>query len=201
MGVSEEQIEQEVKRRNSQQQMQNEFAGNVSSDRENSFSEKILSIEEQQELNTLEQDLEQIVFGREIFTNKNLSFEPDLNIPTPKDYRLAAGDELLISVWGDAEMNFNQTISPDGTIFIPNLGPISLSGLTVEGAENRIKIDLGRIISSIDQGEKTNTYVSVSLGKIRSLKINIVGGEWNSREPIRCLLLQLCLMPCMQPEV
>lgn len=73
-------------------------------------------------------------------------------------------------MWGDAEMNFNQTISPDGTIFIPNLGPISLSGLTVEGAENRIKIDLGRIISSIDQGEKTNTYVSVSLGKIRSLK-------------------------------
>ncbi|MCC8094343.1 MAG: SLBB domain-containing protein, partial [Tannerellaceae bacterium] len=135
----------------------------------------ILSLEIQQEQNLPEDDLEYTVFGREIFSNKYLTFAPDLNVPTPKNYRLASGDELLINVWGDSELNLELTVSPDGTIIIPNLGPIKISGLTVEAAENKIRMELGRIMSDIVSGDAANTFVSVSLGQIRSIKVHIVG--------------------------
>lgn len=120
-------------------------------------------------------DLSHSVFGREIFSNKSLSFEPGLNIPTPKDYRLSAGDEVIINVWGASEMKFTQKISPDGFISIPNVGPVALSGLTVDQAAVQIKNELGRIMSGLVSREEPNTFVNVSLGQIRSIKINIVG--------------------------
>lgn len=135
-----------------------------------------LSIEEQREANTPKDNLKQIVFGREIFSNKNLSFSPELNIPTPKNYVLAAGDEVLINVWGDSELNLKLKVSPDGTIIIPNVGPVALSGLTIETAESKIRQELGQIISTlVNGGEGGNTSVSLSLGQIRSMKVHIVG--------------------------
>lgn len=118
---------------------------------------------------------ENTVFGSEIFKDKALSFEPDLNLPTPKDYRLSAGDEVIINVWGASEMKFTQKISPDGFINIPNVGPVPLSGLTVEQAAVQIKNELGRIMSGITNEKEPNTFVSVSLGQIRSIKVNLVG--------------------------
>lgn len=119
--------------------------------------------------------LENTVFGSEIFKDAALSFEPDLNLPTPKDYRLAAGDEVIINVWGASEMKLTQKISPDGFINIPNIGPVSLSGLTVDQASIQIKNELGRIMSGLVNEEEPNTFVSVSLGQIRSIKVHIVG--------------------------
>ena len=81
---------------------------------------------------------------------------------------------MLIHVWGDSELNLKLTISPDGTIIIPDIGPVALSGLTIEAAEQRIRQELGRIMATID-GREPNTFVSVSLGQIRSIKVNIVG--------------------------
>ena len=122
---------------------------------------------------TVNKDL--IVFGKEIFKDKSLSFEPSLNLPTPENYHLSAGDEVIINVWGASEMKYTQTISPDGTIIIPNVGPVSLSGLCVEEAEIKIKRELSRIMTGIDKGNEPNTFVNVSLGQIRSIKVNIVG--------------------------
>lgn len=135
----------------------------------------ILPLEIQRELNQPEEELEYTVFGREIFSNRYLTFAPDLNAPTPKNYRLAAGDELLINVWGDSELNLELIVSPDGTIIIPNLEPVKVSGLTVEAAENKIRMELGRIMSDLVSGASANTFVSVSLGQIRSIKVHIVG--------------------------
>lgn len=135
----------------------------------------ILPVEIQRELNQPEEELEYTVFGREIFSNRYLTFAPDLNAPTPKSYRLAAGDELLINVWGDSELNLELIVSPDGTIIIPNLGPVKVSGLTIEAAENKIRMELGRIMSDIVNADSANTFVSVSLGQIRSIKVHIVG--------------------------
>ncbi len=135
-------------------------------------------IENQRMDNMPEEDLKTIVFGREIFSNKNLTFEPDFNAPTPKNYKLSAGDEIQINVWGDSELNLTCTISPDGIIIVPNLGPIALSGLTIEDAEEKIRRELGRIMSTIftnGQANEANTFVSISLSKIRSIKVNIVG--------------------------
>ena len=120
------------------------------------------------------------IYGQDVFSNSNLSFTPNLNIPTPADYTLAAGDEVLINVWGASELNLTQTISTEGIINIPNIGPISISGLTVEAASERIKQQLGRIMSDIVNENEPNTFVSVSLGKIRSISVNIVG---EAREP------------------
>lgn len=179
-GMSDAQIQQEISKRMGQGNMANQSAGTASAaqvtDRTMPTGEAVIPLEEQRAANTPKDDLNRIVFGREIFSNKNLSFAPELNMPTPKNYVLSAGDEVLINVWGDSELNLKLKISPDGTIIIPNVGPVALSGQTIEAAESRIRQELGRIMSGlVDGGEGSNTSVSVSLGQIRSMKVNIVG--------------------------
>ena len=63
------------------------------------------------------------------FKNNQLSFEPNVNIPTPINYRLGPGDEIIIDLWGDSEQTYQEQISPDGYIRIERLGPIYLNGL------------------------------------------------------------------------
>ena len=180
-GMTEEQIRQEIAKRMGQsgaEQASQKASDAVVSDRvvTTKPGQDSISPEEQRQMNLPENDLKQTVFGREIFSNKNLSFEPDLNIPTPKNYVLSAGDELLINVWGDSELNLKLKVSPEGTILIPNLGPVSVSGLTIEAAESRIRQELGRIMATLsDNTDGGNTFVSVSLSQIRSIKVNIVG--------------------------
>lgn len=179
-GMSEEQIQQEMskyidKTTTTQQTQAEQLTPEKETTRRVPLTNKELPpLELQREENKPAQKLEDIVFGREIFSEKNLTFEPVLNIPTPVNYRLSAGDEVLIHVWGDSELNLKLTISPDGTIIIPDIGPVALSGLTIETAEQRIRQELGRIMATID-GREPNTFVSVSLGQIRSIKVNIVG--------------------------
>lgn len=180
-GMSETQIQQEIARRMGQSdtdQATKRASEAVVTDRTVTTTpgKEELSIEEQRQINQPENDLKETVFGREIFSNKNLSFEPDLNIPTPKNYILSAGDELLINVWGDSELNLKLKVSSEGTILVPSLGPVSVGGLTVEAAENRIRQELGRIMSTLSGNtDGANTFVSVSLSQIRSIKVNIVG--------------------------
>ena len=179
--MTEDQIRQEIAKRMGQsgaEQVGSKASEAVISDRAVTTKpgQDSISPEEQRQMNLPENDLKQTVFGREIFSNKNLSFEPDLNIPTPKNYVLSAGDELLINVWGDSELNLKLKVSPEGTILIPNLGPVSVSGLTIEAAESRIRQELGRIMATLSGNtDGGNTFVSVSLSQIRSIKVNIVG--------------------------
>lgn len=176
-GMTEEQIQQEItKRLNSSGTKQSIIPASEQpvTDRI-MITNEIPPIDIQRKDNTSEDSLKNQVFGREIFSNKNLSFEPNMNMPTPRNYPLSAGDEVLIDVWGDSELNLKLTLSPEGTIIIPNVGPVALSGLTIEEAENRIKQELGKIMWNLVDGKEPNTFVSVGLGKIRSIKVNIVG--------------------------
>ena len=180
-GMTDEQIRREMNKRMGQsgtEQATRTASEAVVTDRTVTLPEgkEMPSLDAQREANRLAGDLSGTVFGREIFSNKNLSFEPNLNVPTPKGYVLSAGDELLINVWGDSELNLKLKVSPEGTILIPNLGPVSVSGLTIETAENRIRQELGRIMSTLSgDTDGANTFVSVSLSQIRSIKVNIVG--------------------------
>ena len=180
-GMTDEQIRREMNKRMGQSGMEQATrtaSEAVVTDRTVTLSEgkEMPSLDAQREANRPAGDLSGTVFGREIFSNKNLSFEPNLNVPTPKGYVLSAGDELLINVWGDSELNLKLKVSPEGTILIPNLGPVSVSGLTIETAENRIRQELGRIMSTLSgDTDGANTFVSVSLSQIRSIKVNIVG--------------------------
>ena len=176
-GMTEEQIQQEItKRLNSSGTKQSVIPASEQpvTDRI-MITNEIPPIDIQRKDNTSEDSLKNQVFGREIFSNKNLSFEPNMNMPTPRNYPLSAGDEVLIDVWGDSELNLKLTLSPEGTIIIPNVGPVALSGLTIEEAENRIKQELGKIMWNLVDGKEPNTFVSVGPGKIRSIKVNIVG--------------------------
>lgn len=117
-------------------------------------------------------NIENQVFGRSIFENDALTFEPNLNVATSENYVLGPGDEVIVDVWGDSERTIRQQISPDGNIWIETLGPVFLSGLKVSEASAHLKKELTRIYASIDSN---TTFVKLSLGKIRSIKVNIVG--------------------------
>jgi protein involved in polysaccharide export with SLBB domain len=112
------------------------------------------------------------IFGAELFSNKNLTFEPNLKMATPKDYQLGPEDEMIIDVYGNSEITHRLKVSPEGTIRIPLVGPVSVGGLTIEQAEKRILTKLSTIYSGISSGE---TSVNVTLGNIRSIKVTLVG--------------------------
>ncbi|WMJ73278.1 SLBB domain-containing protein [Cytophagaceae bacterium ABcell3] len=117
------------------------------------------------------------VYGFNLFNTKNLTFEPSINIPTPKNYQLGAGDELVIDIWGASQQNYRQTISREGTINIVGIGPVYVNGLNVDQASNRIINRLSSIYSGLKTsgGRAANTYAQVSLGRVRSIKVSLVG--------------------------
>lgn len=113
------------------------------------------------------------VFGHNIFTNRNLSFAPSSNLPTPKTYKLGPGDEVIIDIWGNNQASIRQTISPDGTINIPDLGLVSINGMTVAEADSYLRRKLGQIYS-VD-GEDAKSEIKLSLGNIRTIQVNVLG--------------------------
>lgn len=114
------------------------------------------------------------VFGKNLFASKNLTFQPSINMPTPENYELGAGDEVIIDIWGNSELTVRQTISPDGYINVPNIGPVYLNGLDVKAASAKLKTAFGRIYSDLRSGNP-RTFMRMSLGNIRSIKVNIMG--------------------------
>ena len=112
------------------------------------------------------------VFGQDIFTGRNLTFEPNVNMATPEDYRLGPGDEVVINIWGNNESTIRETISPEGNIIVSQVGPMYLSGLTVKQANERAKNALAPIFSDI---ENEATDISLTLGQLRSIQVNVMG--------------------------
>ena len=120
------------------------------------------------------EDPTQQIFGHNIFTNENLTFEPNVNVATPVDYRLGPGDEVIIDVWGASETTIRETISPEGSIHVSNLGPVYLSGKTVKEANAYLKEEFVKIYSGVS-GNMPNTQVKLTLGQIRSIQVNVMG--------------------------
>lgn len=109
------------------------------------------------------------VFGRNIFNTRNLTFEPNVNIATPPNYRLGPGDEVVIDIWGASQNTIRQQISPDGTINLEQLGPVYLSGMSIERAQQYLTGELRKIYS--DQSNQ----IRVTLGNTRTIQINVMG--------------------------
>ena len=123
------------------------------------------------------QDLarEDQVFGRNIFNTRNLTFEPSVNLATPSDYRLGPGDEVIIDIWGASQNTIRQAISPEGTINIQKIGPVSLSGLTVSEANDYLKQSLNKIYNGLNNSTDPSSDIRLTLGNIRTIQINIMG--------------------------
>ncbi|MDF2158199.1 SLBB domain-containing protein [Algoriphagus sp. CAU 1675] len=114
------------------------------------------------------------IFGFKLFHNRELTFNPSLNIPTPQSYTLGGGDQLLIDVYGASQQSYDLTVSPEGTILVPNVGPIKVGGATVGAATGRVRSALSRIYSGL-QGSNPNTFMELRLGNIRTVSISMVG--------------------------
>ena len=128
--------------------------------------------EAQQEVNTSARNaVEEVntkrIFGRDIFRRRLLSFEPNMNIATPENYVLGVGDVVVIDIYGASQRTMNLQISPEGTVTVPNYGPVKVLGLTVEAAQSRIRQTIGSRYSS--------SQLRVSVGQTRSILINVMG--------------------------
>ncbi len=107
------------------------------------------------------------VFGRDIFNNKNLTFEPVMNIATPQDYHIGPGDAVIIEVYGASQRTITETVSPEGEVTISGFGPVYLSGLTVSQANAKLRSALGPRYSS--------SKIKLSVGQTRTITVNVMG--------------------------
>ncbi len=132
----------------------------------------VMGMEEEDLMEEEEEEETTPIFGHDLFQSYSLSFEPNENLATPTNYRLGPGDEVVIDIWGASEDQIRQTISPEGSIIIENIGPLYLNGLTVRDANSRVSQALASKYAGIDDG---TTDVSLALGQIRSIQINVMG--------------------------
>ena len=114
------------------------------------------------------------IYGHSLFTNRNLTFEPNVNIATPTNYKLGPGDEVIINIWGASENTIRQTITPEGSIQVSGLGPVHLNGMTVREANAYLQREFAKIYSGIG-GQEPSSQIQLTLGNIRSIQINVVG--------------------------
>lgn len=115
-----------------------------------------------------------LIFGSDLFDNPNLNFEPDLKLATPMNYILGPGDELQVSVYGIQEYSTSAPVNVEGKITIQNVGQIAVSGMLIEAAIQKIKSAIARVYSTVQSGQ---SQVSVSLSRIRTIKITVIGGK------------------------
>ena len=121
-----------------------------------------------------EKDSKIVIFGHDIFRNKSVAFEANYNLPTPSDYKLGSGDQVIIDVWGASQSSLLKTISPDGNISVDNLGPIYLSGLTVDQANKLLKQKFEAIYSGLN-GENPISNIRLSLAQNRAIQVHMMG--------------------------
>ena len=107
------------------------------------------------------------VFGRDIFNNKELSFEPNMNIATPQNYRLDPGDAVIIDIYGASQKTIQSTVSPDGEVTIEGYGPVNVSGLTVAQANARLRNTVGSRYRS--------SRVKLTVGQTKTIMVNVMG--------------------------
>ncbi|UFH46688.1 SLBB domain-containing protein [Flavobacterium galactosidilyticum] len=115
-----------------------------------------------------------LIFGSELFDNPTLNFEPDLKLATPLNYILGPADELQVSVYGVQEFNASIPVSVEGKVTIQYVGEIAVSGMSIEAATQKIRSAMARVYSTVSSGQ---SQVSVSLSRIRTIKITIIGSK------------------------
>ena len=109
------------------------------------------------------------VFGRNIFNIDKLTFQPNLNMATPENYRLGPGDEVIVDVWGASQNTMRLEVSPDGYVNISNLGLVYLNNMTIKDARQLLKQELGKIYAD------SANNIQVTLGNIRTIQVNVMG--------------------------
>lgn len=112
------------------------------------------------------------IYGHAVFNSEALTFEPSDNLATPQNYRLGPGDEVIIDIWGNSEDHLRQTISPEGSIMISQLGPVYLNGKTIQEASKHIKNAFSSKYAGMNEAE---TDIQVTLGQVRTIQVDLMG--------------------------
>ncbi|WP_338646143.1 SLBB domain-containing protein [Flavobacterium sp. KS-LB2] len=115
-----------------------------------------------------------LIFGSELFDNPTLNFEPNLKLATPVNYVLGPGDELQVSVYGIQEFSASIPVSVEGKVTIQYVGQIPVAGMSIEAATQKIRAAFARVYSTVSSGQ---SQVSVSLSRIRTIKITLIGSK------------------------
>jgi polysaccharide biosynthesis/export protein len=106
-------------------------------------------------------------FGLKLFKNRTGSQLSQTNAPVPENYILGAGDELLVQVFGKESYSENLLIDREGAITIPELGPVTVAGLTFSEARAVISDRIKKRILGVD--------VAVSMGELKTITIFVAG--------------------------
>jgi protein involved in polysaccharide export with SLBB domain len=114
------------------------------------------------------------IFGFNFFNSQNLTFEPSVNIPIPENYVLGINDQLVINIWGASQQTYQLTVDNNGSIQIPDLGPVQVAGLEFREAEKRIRQRLVAIYSGMGS-DQPNTFAEIGISNLRSIKVNVIG--------------------------
>ncbi len=112
------------------------------------------------------------IFGQDMFRNSQMTFEPNLNIASADSYILGSGDEVILDVWGNSQLTHQTTVTPEGQVFIPNVGPVAVAGLTIDEATARMRSALGAIYQGLYDG---SVQMKLSLSGMRSIQVNVMG--------------------------
>ena len=182
-GVTRAQAER-IKRRYEEQQAAGQEISAETKNRQRTFIDKEQMLVEgemdliQAEMNNPTEkttdEASQLVFGRNIFNSRNLTFAPSQNLPTPVNYKLGPGDEVIIDIWGNNQVTYREYISPEGNINISSVGPIYINGMTIADAEKHLKKELSKIYSGID-GDNPTSEIKLTLGQVRTIQVNLMG--------------------------
>jgi protein involved in polysaccharide export with SLBB domain len=116
-----------------------------------------------------------LIFGSELYTSVAPNFEPNLKLATPMNYVLGPDDELLVTVYGVQEYTGELLVSDEGNINVPNVGQIRVAGLTIEAATQKLKTVMGN--SVYPYLKNGGAKLSVTLNKIRSIKVTVIGAN------------------------
>ena len=115
-------------------------------------------------------------FGAEIFRYTPTTFEPLTYGPVGPDYVIGRGDELVLTLWGGDQLSLSLPVNREGQVTLPEAGQVDVSGLTLEGARVRLRAALAGVYSGLrPAGQRSSTFMSVSLGKLRSIQVFILG--------------------------
>jgi protein involved in polysaccharide export with SLBB domain len=115
-------------------------------------------------------------YGYDIFQYSPTTFEPVINIPTPENYQVGAGDEIILNVWGQTQLTYQLTITRDGYVVIPDVGKVQIEGFSMQQVRQKFVQQMSRIYEGLRQGEPgANTFLDVSLGKLRSIQVFVMG--------------------------
>ena len=119
-------------------------------------------------------EFEKKIYGYSFFHNKALNFSPNFNMATPQNYTVGPGDQLIVQVYGVAQDSYSLDVTPEGKLNLPRLGLVHVGGFTIDAVTALLRQELGKIFSGLKMAQP-NTFLSVTLGNVRTIKVNIVG--------------------------